>query len=319
MLKYALIMALILLSTITIVNAQSLDTVEERILRHQGQERRFLLYTPPAASDGEPLPLVFVLHGGGGSPEIYQQVTRFTETARNEGFYLVYPAGTGIRFSDHALTWNAGYCCGFARLSNRNEADFFEQMIIRLSAEFDIDTNRIYVAGHSNGGMLVYQLAAELSDVFAAAAVVAAPIGGYSADTPNILQLPPEPANAIPILHIHGMEDALVPYEGGPNGAVDGQRDLSVQDALDFWIKPNECNTTPVSETSEDTLVLRTTYACHETGTSIRLIAIVDGGHAWPGGAFGQHTNNAPSQRVDATEEIWMFFQQYTLNRTVAE
>ncbi len=51
-------------------------------------------------------------------------------------------------------------------------------MIEELQFTYNIDSGRIFVTGHSNGGMMTYRLGAELSDIVAAIAPVAGTIGG---------------------------------------------------------------------------------------------------------------------------------------------
>ncbi len=69
---------------------------EERTLTFDGLVRRYLLYVPPSVDGLSPVPLVFLLHGGGGSPDIYEGVTGMGALASTQGFILVYPAGTGL-------------------------------------------------------------------------------------------------------------------------------------------------------------------------------------------------------------------------------
>ena len=287
---------------------------EERTLTYDGLVRRYLLYVPPAADGSSAVPLVFLLHGGGGSPDIYEGVTGMGEVARREGFILVYPAGTGLGGrNDGLLTWNSGYCCGYALRRNVDDVGFFRALVQALTGEFNVDPQRIFVAGHSNGGMMAYRLAAEMSDVFAAAAVVSGTIGGYpTPDSPDLYVIP-APAHPVSILHIHGMADQNVRYEGGVNGddALSQRRDLSVADAITFWVQADHCATTPTHVSSDGGMLLTDTYACDATGTAVELISIVDGGHSWPGGDAPRLVSDPPSQRLAATEAIWAFFSAH--------
>lgn len=286
------------------LDTQAFDTVEEYRITHQGLERRFLLYTPPQAGQDTLLPLVFMLHGGAGSPETYMELTSFNDKAREEGFYVIYPGGTGLRSRiDNILTWNAGHCCGAALRNNHDDVGFFRDMIALVTDELAIDTNRIYVAGLSNGGMMAYRLAAELSDLFAAAAVSSGSIGGYLPRDPDTLIMPPQPENAVPILHVHGIQDDQVPFYGGE----EPYHALSVQDALDFWVEANQCDPNAQTVLSDDEQILRTTYTCDATSTTVNLIALVNGGHSW-GGLFGVPASQQP---ININDEIWSFFEQY--------
>jgi polyhydroxybutyrate depolymerase len=281
---------------------------EERSINVEGRERSFLLYVPSSSDSAGAIPLVFMLHGGGGNPDIYEGITGFGEKAREEGFILVYPAGTGRL--KRLLAWNAGHCCAYAMEQNVDDVAFFRAMVAELSDEFGLDPNRIYAAGHSNGAMMAYRLAAEASDIFAAVGIVAGTIGGYPSLDNEELILIPEAENPVSILHIHGMADENVPYYGGEsNGVLSEPRiDVSVAESIGFWLEINQCETEALSQTSADAMVLTEIYDCSATGTSVELISIVDGGHAWAGGESASRLSDTPSERVSATDEIWSFF-----------
>ncbi len=190
---------------------------------------------------------------------------------------------------------------------------FFRALVLTLTSEFNIDPQRIFVAGHSNGGMMSYRLAAEMSDVFAAAAIVSGTIGGYpTPDSPDLYTIP-EPAQPVSILHIHGMADQNVRYEGGVNGddALSQRRDLSVADAIAFWVQADQCAITPIHVSSDEGMLLTDTYTCDPSGTTVELITIVDGGHSWPGGKAPRLVSDPPSQRLSATDAIWSFFRAH--------
>jgi len=75
--------------------------------------------------------LVLVLHGGGGNAANAEKITGFTENAKQEGFIVVYPEGTG-RLKGKLLTWNAGPCCGYAMKHHVNDVGFINFIIDKL-------------------------------------------------------------------------------------------------------------------------------------------------------------------------------------------
>lgn len=317
--RYSRLIAIIMMSIVVSgvpfgISAQTDDAIlfEEQTIRYDGRNRLFLMYVPPQYDDITPLPLVFVLHGGGGNPYMYDEMTEFGQKARDEGFILVYPAGTG-RLPRQLLTWNSGYCCGYALEQDVDDVGFFRALVASLTSEYVIDSARIYVAGHSNGGMMAYRLGAEMSDVFAAVGVMAGTIGGYPTPDSDNLYIIPQPENPVSIIHIHGLEDENVRYEGGENAdnTFSKRNDLSVADAISFWVNANRCAISPISESWDDGMVLVDTYACDETNTAIKLISIVDGGHSWAGGLVNRRRADLPSNRVSATDEMWSFFESH--------
>ncbi|HND47182.1 MAG TPA: PHB depolymerase family esterase, partial [Anaerolineales bacterium] len=67
----------------------------EYTLNYQNIERSYILYTPKGLDTSKPMPLVFVLHGGGGNAENIIRSSGFNEVADQNGALIVYPNGTG--------------------------------------------------------------------------------------------------------------------------------------------------------------------------------------------------------------------------------
>ena len=106
-------------------------------------ERSYALLVPPAvAKAGQRVPLVIVLHGGGGNASISMKATGFNEKAMKESFIVVYPQGSS-RFKDIMLTWNAVHCCGFAMENKIDDISFISQLIDKLCREQPVDPKRI--------------------------------------------------------------------------------------------------------------------------------------------------------------------------------
>src|SRR5579871_2763819 len=83
-------------------------------IEYAGLDRSYLLHLPNPLPNN-PLPLVVVLHGGGGSAEGAEAQTGFNTLADRYGFIAVYPNGTGeshplmkLLGKPGFLTWNAG-------------------------------------------------------------------------------------------------------------------------------------------------------------------------------------------------------------------
>jgi polyhydroxybutyrate depolymerase len=263
-----------------------------------GVERHYLLYAPPAA--GGPVPLVIVLHGGGGNGENAARMTGFTALAQKQGFAVAYPDGTG-RFGNVLLTWNAGHCCGPAMRSEVDDVGFIRVLIDTLVKDATVDPARVYVTGMSNGAMLTERLGIELSSRIAAIAPV---VGGLFGDEPA-------PAGPVSALIVNGGEDKSVPPAGGPSGgrfarAWDGTplRPSGYQGV--FWAKANACAAEPTR--TQTGAVVEWTYACPE-GRNVTRVLVTDQGHAWPGGEKGSRRGDEPSRSYDATAEIWTFFE----------
>src|SRR5688572_24879246 len=154
------------------------EDVPRQTLVHDGLTRSYVVRAPKKLLKSDtPVPLVLVLHGGGGNAPNAEQMTGFTEKARREGFIVVYPEGYG-RLKTALLTWNAGHCCGHAMENKVDDVGFIRSLIDEVSGRYPIDARRIYVTGMSNGGMMTHRLGIELSDRIAAIAPVAATVFG---------------------------------------------------------------------------------------------------------------------------------------------
>ncbi|MCJ7558871.1 MAG: prolyl oligopeptidase family serine peptidase [Gammaproteobacteria bacterium] len=276
---------------------------EHQTLVHDGIERSYLVRVPPdSIQTREVLPLVLVLHGGGGNAEVTERMTGFTEKAAREGFIVVYPEGTS-RFTGKLLTWNAGHCCGYAMEHQVDDVGFISALLDKLIQEYRVDSARIYVTGMSNGGMLTHRLGIQLSDRFAAIAPVVATLFGD--ETP--------PALPVSAIMINGLLDQAVPTQGGPPGgrfltAWDGTPAKPALSQGIFWAGSNDCGTTPVSDDRGTYVLWR--YLCPE-GRAVELYLVKDSGHAWPGGEKGGRRGDQPGSSLNGTDVIWTFFKNY--------
>src|SRR5262249_15369590 len=166
----------------------------------------------------------------------------------------VYPNGTG--FHDTALFWNSGGRDRFNGRTPPNDVAFLGKVIDDLATVANVDPKRVYATGISNGGMMCYRLAAEMSDRIAAVAPIS---GTLSSD--NI-----QPNRPVPVLHSHGTEDKLVPSDGGKSAARDMLNCKSVDDTIRTWTKLDGCPATGKIEelpkkTDDGTAIRRHTFA----------------------------------------------------------
>jgi polyhydroxybutyrate depolymerase len=292
-------------------------------LTYDGLERHYIVHVPNTYShypkdansednnskdNNSKVPLVIYLHGGGGRAQagINDNMESFAD---NYGFLLVLPEGTGP-IKDKLLTWNSGTwptgdCCGTAVADQIDDVGFIAAVIAEVENTYSIDTTRIYATGISNGGMMAYRLACELSEKLAAVAIVASPA------------IPEDctPSRKISILHIHGTLDPCVPYDGSIGaGCIGKQLDPeSAQEQVDFWKKENVC-----SETSSQVYAKGNAncirHAC-QNNSEVEFCTITDGGHTWPSG-----NQYLPASKVGAVsydlsfDQIWLFFLRHHLD-----
>lgn len=278
-----------------------------RTLSHGGRERSYRLHVPPGIDRRAPVPLVLVLHGGGGNAIGTERMTGFSVISDREGFVAVYPEGVD-------RNWNDGRDASVspAHRDGIDDLGFIAALIDAVGRELAINPDRIYATGISNGAIFSHYIAANLSPRIAAIAPV---VGGIA--EPFFADFHPE--RPVSVLVVQGTEDPLVPYGGG--GILKGKRGriVSTGAALHAWIERDGCRAEPKAETLPDRdpgdgcVVKRSTWSGGAEGTEVSLLRIEGGGHTWPSGP--QYLPEAIIGRVcrdiDGSELIWEFFRTH--------
>lgn len=260
--------------------------------------RRYLIHIPKTYQSGTKVPLVVVLHGGGGNGRNAEAMSQFSPLADKEGFIVVYPFGWG-RLDERLLTWNAGNCCGKALDDKKDDVRFIRELVEKIKQTYSIDSSRVYATGMSNGGMMSHRLACEASDIFSG-------IG----DVSGALNVEPcNPQRSVAVILFHGKADLHVRYDGGaPSKTVDSHPrvDKSVAFAENLWKQKNQCNEGQISKSGK---VEHKSYTCNEAGLETYLID--DEGHTWPGGEKGYFGADTPTEEISATEVMWKFWKKH--------
>src|SRR5262245_34040344 len=228
---------------------------QTRKLTVAGRDRNYLVHVPPSYDGGKPVPVVLIFHGGASHAAQMVHFCGLNEKADQEGFLAVYPSGSG--HAEHALTWNAGNCCGYAQEQRIDDVDFVRRVLDDLTGVAKVDANRVYATGMSNGGMMAYRLASELSDRIAAIAPVGGPMGTDDC----------HPRRPVSVLHFHGTDDKFAPFKGGRGERSLSQANfVSVELSVCRWVKSNGCRENPETcelpiKVQDGTRVTRRTWA----------------------------------------------------------
>jgi polyhydroxybutyrate depolymerase len=246
-------------------------TTEITVPTADGRERSALLYIPASLSDG-PVPLLVALHGGGGSGAQYQETSGYDDLADDNGFLVVYPDGIGSRLDDDLLrTWNGGVCCGRAARNEVDDVAFLRRLVAQLTDEHDIDADRVFATGHSNGMIMSYRLACEASDVFVAVAGQAGTLGIDDC----------APAAPVSVLHLHGSADTSIPLDGGRGEGIARVDFPSPRDGIRTVAAADGCAPTP-TVTTDGPAATETWMGC-EDGTTVAFVTVDGASHAWMG------------------------------------
>lgn len=273
-------------------------------INHDGQARMYRVHVPAKYNPAQAAPILFALHGGGGSMEYQANDTNYglITFSERKGIVIVFPNGTSKLQSGMLATWNAGKCCGGARDNNVDDVGFIRQIVTHLTRQMNVDRGRIYSTGMSNGGLMSYRLACEMSDVFAGIAAVAG--------TDNTRTC--YPAKPVSILHIHAKNDSMVLFNGGAGPDSRHKEAVtdftSVPDTVAKWVRINGCPATPRRTLEKDGAYCDVYAPCKEN-TQVQLCVTERGGHSWPGGTTRRGKEPA-SHAISANEVMWEFFNR---------
>lgn len=237
----------------------------DRTIEHDGRVREYRLFVPSDIDSAQPAPLVFVLHGGGGNGERAERRSSFNEYAERDKWIVVYP-------SAFARNWNdlRGYDEFPSHRENVDDVGLIETLITELSMEFAIDSQRVFVTGGSNGGMLAHTIAARLSGKVAA---IAPTIGLLTRPVAQQLR----PSQPVSVLMINHTGDPLVRWEGGEGGRSNF---VSMEETIGYWTQINGCSSerTESAEAivgeADDSRVRHTMWSDCAEGINMELYAI---------------------------------------------
>ena len=154
----------------------------------------------------------------------------------------------------------------------------------------------------SNGGDMSYMLACQANDVFRAIATVA---GCMMEEIYNTCDSSP-----IPVLEIHGTNDNVTLWDGDMQNNDGWGAYYRTEEGIDFWVGTNDCMSSediflPNTNTSDGSHVINHRYFDCSDDAEVWLYEVVGGGHDWPG--------SSGNMDIQASEEIWNFFSQFTL------
>ncbi|HEX8793010.1 MAG TPA: PHB depolymerase family esterase [Polyangiaceae bacterium] len=193
--------------------------------------RPYGLHVPATDGGSVPIPLVVFFHGYGASGAAMVRAIGLEAVADAHGFALAYPDGTvdsrGRRF------WNAtDACCDFDR-TGVDDVGYVRALLDDVGRKVRIDSKRVYVFGHSNGGFFAQRLACDLSQRIAAAVSMA----GAAWKDPSRCT----PSEPVSVLAIAGDKDPVIRAQGGTVFDLPVPPYPSLRETLAMWLAKDRC------------------------------------------------------------------------------
>lgn len=237
-----------------------------------GSDTRDVQVLTPQGLDSESglLPLLVLLHPNNSSPTAMIGLAQADLLAQREGLIVALPPAL-------ARSWR-GRVLGDSGTSDARDAEYVSGVIRRLMIDYQVDPQRVAVAGFSMGAVVAGRIACEHADLVVAAVLVGGTDwGGECA-----------PAQPVSVLVLHGTADQT----------------FTISDAEAFADKWRELDGCPAPATDSspgaDTIA-RTSSGCDD-GTAVEFVRVEGQGHSW-------------FKNPNATELMWSFLTTYQPSR----
>jgi|MDSW01.1.fsa_nt_gb polyhydroxybutyrate depolymerase len=293
---YTFILSLTTLVGLETSFGQSGQVVQKNI-NVNGVARDYLVYLPAGFDGTVSVPVMISYHGGSDSAQSWSNYSNFKPLADANNFIAVYPNGLpDPSYPQGGRIWNS-----VGPYDNGNDdIGFTSAMIDELYADYAIDRSRVYACGYSNGGNICWELAAFLSDKIAAVGPVAGSMWTWTETLAT-------PTRSVPIISIHGTFDFYNPWDGGQPYS------LGLVEANEYWAGNNNANLSPRitplpdTNTNDGSTVEKYVWGGGNNCVALEHYKVIRGGHDWPG-------KPGANRDINATELIWEFCSQYSLN-----
>jgi polyhydroxybutyrate depolymerase len=216
------------------------------------------------------------------------EISGWNELADEHGFIVVYPSGSEV-----PRVWPMD------KDSVGRDVRFISELMDKLEAAYNIDVNRIYADGMSNGGGMAFALSCWLPDRIAAVGAVAA---AQTLEWDRCADSRPMATVAF-----HGTADKFAPYRGG-SSPVSPDVLPNIRDWTARVARRNQCTGDPV-EAQMGASVRRLAYGNCAEHADVVLYSIEGGGHSWPGGRpLPESMVGRTTGEINASKVMWEFF-----------
>ena len=272
-----------------------------------GTTRYFDYYVPKNLRQNTPV--VFLLHAGGQNRtdmlDGSSGTTEWKSIADDEKILLIIPNGADGAGNTNAQFANWNDCrADDTGNSTQDDVAFIEELITWANSRFDIDVNRIYATGASNGGMMCYRLALELGHKIGA-------IAAFIANNPAVSECTPF-FQAVSVFIANGTDDTVIPWNGGTIDSTIGGTVVSALETRDFWRSYNGTLTEenpidyPDLDPGDGSTVSSTRYSGGFNNAEVIFYTVDGGRHSMPSINFP-----AQNQDIEGARHAWDFMKKH--------
>ena len=272
-----------------------------RTLFFDGQNRSFIIYVPSIYDGSTQVPVVFNFHGGGGTSSSFIYTNDMRSIADTANFIAVYPQAA-VDPSDGSNSWL------HKAPTTHNDVNFIEAIIDTLSNDYNIDNDRVYACGYSEGGIFSYELGCRLNNRIASFASVSGSmlVDAFRVSYYNLGYC--SPIHPTAVLLIPGTSDS------NPHSSYSGFQPyyMSADEITTYWSSFNNTDLNPVvsqitnTNTADGSTVQKRIWENGDNCVAVQELKVINGDHDWPG-SFG-------NMDINASQEIWKFVSKYDIN-----
>jgi poly(hydroxyalkanoate) depolymerase family esterase len=258
----------------------------------------------PSRYQGQPLPLVVMLHGCTQSPDDFAAGTRMNFIAEEQTCFVVYPAQRSE--ANQAKCWNWFRTADQKR--GRGEPSLIAGITRQIMRDYSVDPSRVYVGGLSAGAAAAAIMGATYNDLYAAIGVHSGLACGAATDLPSAFVAMRQGGGSdhgvsdgppVPTIVFHGDRDTTVHPNNGDQILELSVRTTSTQKKVHRGQVPGGHAYTLTIHSDASGRAILEHWSIHGAG------------HAWSGGSpAGSYTD---PRGPDATREMLRFFLGHSL------
>jgi poly(hydroxyalkanoate) depolymerase family esterase len=262
----------------------------------------------PSRYQGQPLPLVVMLHGCTQSPDDFAAGTRMNFIAEEQNCFVLYPAQRTE--ANQARCWNWFRAADQQRGSG--EPSLIAGMTRQIMRDYSIAPERVYVGGLSAGAAAAAVMGATYSDLYAAIGIHSGLACGAASDLPSAFIAMRQGSGSedsarlddgpiVPTIVFHGDRDVTVHPSNGHQILEQSMRTTNTQKKVDTGRAPGGHAYTRTIHTDASGRAIFEHWNIHGAG------------HAWSGGSpAGSYTD---PRGPNATREMLRFFLEHSLSQ----